>query len=139
SARRPRRMDAAKYSVTERLRDGRQVEIRALRPQHRSELVLAVEHSSTQSLYRRFFAVKRKFSEREIASFLNIDFITHVALVAVLAAGDRSAIVGGARYIIIRPRTAEMALRARLGAAPPSRSDRQGRRDHGAAGRSLAG
>jgi RimJ/RimL family protein N-acetyltransferase len=103
-------LDAAKYSAFERLRDGRRVEIRALRLEDREDLLAAVERTSTQSLYRRFFGVKRKFSEKEIAFFLDIDFDKHVALVAVADQGGRQIIVAGGRYVVVRPGTAEVAF-----------------------------
>jgi hypothetical protein len=82
-------VEAAKYSAVETLRNGRQVEIRALRPDDRADLVAAVGRTSSQSLYRRFFAVRRNFKEGEIAFFVNIDFTTHVALVVVVEEGGR--------------------------------------------------
>ena len=39
---------------------------------------------SDESIHRRFFAPKRHFSEREIDYYMNVDFVNHVALVAVL-------------------------------------------------------
>jgi RimJ/RimL family protein N-acetyltransferase len=103
-------LEAAKYSAVESLRNGRQVEIRALRPDDRADLVAAVGRTSSQSLYRRFFGVRRDFTEREIAFFLNIDFINHVALVAVVDEGGRPMIVGGGRYIVVQPGKAEVAF-----------------------------
>jgi RimJ/RimL family protein N-acetyltransferase len=102
--------EAAKYSAIETLRDGRPVEIRALRPDDRDELVAAVGRASAQSLYRRFFAVKRGFTEEEIAFFSNVDFVNHVALVAVTEEGGRPVIVGGGRYIVVQPGQAEVAF-----------------------------
>jgi RimJ/RimL family protein N-acetyltransferase len=101
---------AATYSAVETLRDGRRIDIRALRPTDRAELLQAVGRTSLQSLYRRFFAVKRDLTEQEVAYFLNIDFIDHVALVAVVEEDSRPAIVGGARYIVIEPGSAEVAF-----------------------------
>ena len=72
--------DSATYSAVELLRNGQQVEIRALRPDDRASLLAAVSRTSSQSLYRRFFAVKRGFTEQEIAFFSNVDFVSHVAL-----------------------------------------------------------
>ena len=103
-------VEAAKYEVIERLRDGRPITIRALRPDDREGLLAAVASSSTQSLYRRFFSPKRSFTEREVAFFLDVDFIGHVALVAVLNEGDRPTIVGGARYVVVQPGRAEVAF-----------------------------
>ena len=58
-------MDFANYSATETLRDGRTVEIRAQRSQDREGMLAAIARSSSGSLYRRFFAVRREFSEKE--------------------------------------------------------------------------
>lgn len=102
--------EAATYAATETLRDGLHVEIRALRQDDRAELLAAVDRTSLESLYSRFFSVKRYFTEREADYFLNIDFVDHVALVAVVEEAGRPVIVGGARYIVLRPGTAEVAF-----------------------------
>lgn len=98
------------YSATERLRDGREIEIRALRPEDRDDMLAAVGRTGTQSLQRRFFVVKRGFSEKEIAFFMNIDFSNHVALVALAREDGRSVIIGGGRYIVTEPGKAEIAF-----------------------------
>ena len=65
--------EAANYSAFEQLRNGRRVEIRALRPADRADLIAAVDRTSVQSLYRRFFGVRRGFTDQEVASFLNVE------------------------------------------------------------------
>jgi hypothetical protein len=94
-------IETAKYSAVERLRDGREIEIRALRPADEDDMLAAVDRTSAQSLYRRFFGAKRHFSESEKAFFLNVDFVSHVALVAVAKEGSGSVIIGGGRYIVV--------------------------------------
>lgn len=103
-------VDAANYSAVETLRDGRRVDIRAFRPSDRADLESAVARASTQSLYRRFFTVKRRFSEREREFFLNVDFVDHVALMAWVEEATRSIIGGGGRYIVVQPGKAEVAF-----------------------------
>jgi GNAT superfamily N-acetyltransferase len=103
-------LDAATYSAIEALRDGRRLEIRALRPEDRAGLIAAVKRTSSQSLYRRFFAVRREFTEQEVDFFVNIDFVNHVALVAAAEDGGRAKIVGGGRYVVTRPGAAEIAF-----------------------------
>ena len=98
------------YSATERLRDGRTVEIRALRPDDKDDMLAAVDRTGAQSLQRRFFAVKRGFSDMEIAFFMNIDLISHVALVALADEDGRKVIIGGGRYIVTEPGKAEIAF-----------------------------
>jgi GNAT superfamily N-acetyltransferase len=103
-------LQAAKYSVIEVLRAGRRVEIRALRPEDRSDLLAAVGRTSAESLYRRFFGVRRGFSEQEVEFFLNVDFANHVALVAVVEESGLPVIAGGGRYIVLQPGKAEVAF-----------------------------
>src|SRR5258705_12687526 len=99
--------NAADYSSVEALRNGGRVEIRALRPDDRADLIAAVGRTSAQSLYRRFFGLKRSFTEQEVAFFVNVDFVNHVALIALIDEGRRSVSVGGGRYIVVQPRQAE--------------------------------
>lgn len=103
-------MNAAQYTATERLRNGASLQIRALQPSDRAEMLAFIGRSSKETLYRRFFVPKRSFSEREIEFFLNVDFKNHVALAAVLSEGGRQEIVGGARYIISQLGCAEVAF-----------------------------
>jgi GNAT superfamily N-acetyltransferase len=103
-------LQSDKYSAIERLRDGRRLEIRALTSEDRSDLIIAVARTSAESLRRRFFVPKRSFTDRETAFFLNVDFVNHVALVAVLEEGGRPVIAGGGRYIVMRPGEAEIAF-----------------------------
>jgi RimJ/RimL family protein N-acetyltransferase len=103
-------VQARDYSTTEALRDRRTVVVRALRPEDRAGLLAAVSRTSDQSLYRRFFAFKRGFTDQEVDFYVNVDFVSHVALVAVLEEDGRPVIVGGARYIVVRPGQAEVAF-----------------------------
>lgn len=111
NARAPERPAAASFCLIERLRNGRAVEIRAFRPGDRAGLMVAVgSRSSGQSLRSRFFTVRRHFSQREIDSFMNVDFVGHVALVAVVEEASGPAIIGAGRYIVGRAGSAELAL-----------------------------
>jgi RimJ/RimL family protein N-acetyltransferase len=65
---------------------------------------------SDESLHRRFFGAKRRFTEKEAAYFLDIDFVNHVALAALAEENGKSTIVGGARYVVVRPGQAEVAF-----------------------------
>lgn len=101
---------AATYTVTETLRDGRSVAIRALKPEDRTAMLSAAGRVSAQSLYRRFFGPKRGFTEKETDFFVNVDFVTHVALVAVVDEGGQATIIGAGRYIVAQPGKAEVAF-----------------------------
>jgi GNAT superfamily N-acetyltransferase len=103
-------MDSRNYSVTESLRDGTPITIRALRPEDSEALMQAVARMSRESIVLRFFSVRKQFSEAEVAYFVDVDFVSHVALVATLDHGDGPGIVAGARYIVIEPGVAEVAF-----------------------------
>jgi RimJ/RimL family protein N-acetyltransferase len=103
-------MTPATYSAREQLRDGRPVEIRALRPDDETEMLAAVDRTDPESLRRRFFVTKRGFSEKEKSFFMHIDFVNHVALVAEINEGANRAIIGGGRYIVTAAGEAEVAF-----------------------------
>jgi len=102
--------EAINYTARELLRDGSQVEIRALRPEDEADMLAAIERTSAQSLQRRFFVMKRHFSEKERAFFMDVDFKNHVAIVALAEEAGRQVIAGGGRYIVFEPGRAEMAF-----------------------------
>ncbi|CUU16537.1 GNAT family N-acetyltransferase [Bradyrhizobium barranii] len=97
-------------SAREHLRDGSPVEVRALRPEDEADMLAALDQASPQSLQRRFFAMKRHFSDKERAFFMDVDFKNQIALVARAEEAGRKAVVGGRRYIVSEPGRAEMAF-----------------------------
>jgi RimJ/RimL family protein N-acetyltransferase len=103
-------VNAAEYSARERLRDGRSVDVRAQRPADRDAIAAAFRRSSPETIYRRFFGPRTGFTEKEVAFYLDLDFVNHVALVAELEEAGRKVIVGGGRYIVAEPGRAEVAF-----------------------------
>ena len=103
-------VDTANYCAIEVLRNGQRVEIRAVRPDDRHGFVDAFGRASAETLHRRFFAVRRNFSEQEITFYSDVDFVSHVALVAVVEECGRPTIAGGGRYIVVQPGRAEVAF-----------------------------
>lgn len=102
--------DLASYIAREHLRDGSAVEIRAIRPDDEADMLAALEETSAQSRQRRFFVMKRHFSAKERAFFMDIDFKNHVALIALAEYAGRKVVVAGGRYIVFDPGRAEMAF-----------------------------
>lgn len=99
--------ELSKYSALETLRDGRKIEIRAIKPEDQDKVLKGISRTSDDSLYLRFFTLKRSFSESEIDNFLNIDFVKEVGLVVVLEEAGRPIIAGG-RYIVFTPGIGEL-------------------------------
>ena len=61
------------------------------------------------SIFRRFLGAKHHFTEPEISYFVNVDFVGHVALVALADENGRPVVIGGGRYIVL-PQTAKAEL-----------------------------
>jgi GNAT superfamily N-acetyltransferase len=89
----------ANYLVTELLRDGRQVTIRAIRPDDKGGMADALREVSPESLYRRTFSAKRELSADDLKRLTEVDFKNVVALVTVVKEEEQDRIVGGGRYI----------------------------------------
>ena len=103
-------VEPSNYSAVEKLRNGERIVIRALRPQDRDDLMAAVDRTSGDSLYRRFFAVRRHFTETEESFYLNVDFVSHVALIASADENGQPIIIAGGRYVVGEPGEAEVAF-----------------------------
>jgi len=103
-------IDAANYRAEEALPDGRPVVIRSQRPDDRDGYLAALKRVSADTLYRRFFVAKRWFSADEAHRFLDIDFVSQVALVAEVEESGKRALIGSSRYIVVQPGRAEVAF-----------------------------
>ncbi len=93
--------DIANYAVTERLQDGHQVTIRAIRPDDKGRMADALREMCSESLYRRTFSVKRDLSDDDLRQLTEFNFENVVAPVAVMNEEAQDRIVGGGRYIRI--------------------------------------
>ena len=104
-------MSVADYTATEHLRDGRTIHIRAMRPADREGLLAVFARSSDQTRYRRFFGPKKALSPDELERFLHVDFLSHVALAALVEGSDgQQVLAGGARYVVCEAGSAELAF-----------------------------
>ncbi len=107
-------IDARSYQVSEVLRDGEKIFIRAIRPDDKELILKGVRELDDNSLYLRFFQKKSEITEQELKYFTEIDFINHVALVAVTVCDNEPEIIGGGRYVAFENpagvRSAEIAF-----------------------------
>ncbi len=85
--------------------------MRAIRADDKEHLREAFRRLSPQSVYMRFFQAKKELNEAELRYLTEVDFTSHVALVAVLEEDRRELGVGVGRYIV-EPgtRSAEVAF-----------------------------
>ena len=105
--------DASAYAVEERLRDGRPVRIRAIRPDDKEGLQAGMRRLSPESANFRFMQAKRLLSEEELRYYTEVDFRTHVGLVAIVEEEGAGLLVATARYIFtpaLDARAAEVAF-----------------------------
>ncbi len=104
-------IDARSYSQQDRLLDGRPVLVRAIRPEDKPHLREGFRRLSPQSVYQRFFQAKKELSETELRYLTEVDFESHVALLAVLEDEGPEQAIGVGRYIVEAPtRYAEVAF-----------------------------
>lgn len=101
------------YSVEETLLDGRIIHIRALKSTDRDNILDIWQHLSSQSRYYRFFSPKKFLTDKELDYYTNIDYKTHLALLALIPETNGENPVGVGRYIAIdkkKPHQAEVAF-----------------------------
>jgi RimJ/RimL family protein N-acetyltransferase len=87
------------HSVTERMRDQRQITIRAIRPDDKELIMKGLPRLGAGSMYRRFFTAKSGFTNDEWKTLTEVDFVNVVALVAVLQAHGEDWVIAGGRYM----------------------------------------
>ena len=104
------KQDLAGYRAAEVLKDGRSATIRSFQPQDRDALIEAFGRTGDESRYRRFFTSKRALNEGEIKFFVEVNFTTHVALLAEVGGNGQRVIAGGGRYVVSAPGSAEVAF-----------------------------
>ena len=100
------------YQARETLPDGRQVLVRAIHPGDREELHEEFLKLSKTTVRDRFFNIKMDLTPEELTYFTEVDFSSHVALVAVMEIDSVQRLVGTGRFVRIRenPTHSEFAI-----------------------------
>jgi GNAT superfamily N-acetyltransferase len=93
-----------------RLRDGREVVLRPVRPEDKPLFVRGWERFGAESRYRRFMGAKRRLTTSELAFFTELDHVDHEAIGALDPETGEG--LGVARYMRDkdRPHAAEAAV-----------------------------
>ncbi len=91
---------------TATLRDGREVQLRALDSDDRTRLRRTFDGLSPDSRYRRFFMPMKELSDQELDFLVNLDHRDHEAIAAIDPEGGE--ILGVARYVRL-PNTPDRA------------------------------
>jgi GNAT superfamily N-acetyltransferase len=85
------------------LSDGTPVCLRPIRPDDAARLQAFHTRLSPNSIYLRWLAAHPVLSPAEAAQFSDLDYVTRMAFVATTGDGEAEAIVGVARYGLVRP------------------------------------
>ncbi len=104
-------IDARKYCVDASMLDGAAVRIRAIRPDDQERLHDHFRGLSEKSVYLRFMGIRRDLSPDDLKRLTELDFKSHVGLVATLTENGRERFIGVSRYICGNdPHRAEVAF-----------------------------
>jgi GNAT superfamily N-acetyltransferase len=93
-------LDPRHYLARANLLDGRGVVLRAIRPEDKDGLRKGFQRLSERSIYLRFFQAKKDLTEQELRYFTELDFETHVGLLATLSERGEEQGIGVGRYIV---------------------------------------
>ncbi|MGO9605484.1 MAG: N-acetyltransferase family protein [Candidatus Binataceae bacterium] len=92
--------NAASYLAMESLRDGSPIRVRAIRPDDKERLLEHFRGLSPQSVYFRFFEIKRTLGDEDLRRLTELDFADHVGLAATMDSdGGDERFIGVGRYL----------------------------------------
>lgn len=92
-----------RQAITLPLTDGTSVCVRPIHPEDAGRLQVFHTRLSPNSIYLRWLAAHPVLSPAEAAQLSDLDYRTRMAYVATTGAGEAEAIVGVARYGLVRP------------------------------------
>lgn len=94
------------------LASGRAVCIRPILPEDAPRLQATFQKLTPQTIYLRFLETFKYLSDKQANHFANVDYTSHMALVAVIQEDDDEQIIGVARYAWLKeqPGIAESAI-----------------------------
>jgi RimJ/RimL family protein N-acetyltransferase len=105
--------DLANYSVHDRLKDGTEVAVRAIRPEDGPAILEAFRELDAESIYRRFFSPKKELSDAELKELTDVDCRRVTALVVTAQQDGVEILLGGGRLATEdgdHPQSAELAF-----------------------------
>jgi RimJ/RimL family protein N-acetyltransferase len=83
------------------LRNGAPVLIRVALPEDRDKVVAAFNKLEPDSIYTRFFGMRKQLSPAELDRITASDFVTFVSLAAIVGSGPDEVLIGGASYVVL--------------------------------------
>jgi GNAT superfamily N-acetyltransferase len=104
----------ADFCVSETLRNGLAVTVRALKPEDREKIERAVRGLDRESIYTRLFSYRMELTEAGLERIMRFDPDREVVLIVTIGQGDDETVIGSGRYVIVpggsRARNAEVAF-----------------------------
>jgi acetyltransferase len=102
----------SEYVESITLSTGEGVVIRPILPEDAERLQTTFRRLSPETIFLRFLETFKELSDKQAFHFANVDYKTHMALVALIREADVEQIIGVARYALIqdRPESAEAAI-----------------------------
>jgi len=95
-------MDLSKYSATDQLRDGTPLQLRAIRPDDKQQLLDGFHRLSGRSVYFRFMGPRQELGPEDLRYFTEVDFRHHIAIVAALQGPSGEQPIGVGRLVEIK-------------------------------------
>lgn len=89
------------FSRRDVLSDGTPILIRVVVPQDRARIIAAFEKLEPDSIYTRFFTMKKALTDAELDYLSTSDFEHHLALAASIGSGTGETLIGGASYSVL--------------------------------------
>lgn len=90
----------AKYMTPSRLRDGREVLLRPIKPEDEPLLVELFQTFSEETMRFRFFRVIKEITHETLARYCNIDYDREMTIVAEMTENGKRRIVGTVRLVV---------------------------------------
>ena len=92
-------IDASNYYEIETLNNGTEVRIRSIRSDDKQKLAEAFRNLEPESIYTRFFFLKKNLTDADLKEATEVDFDEVVALVVTIGASDAETIIAAGRYV----------------------------------------
>jgi len=93
-------MSPRDFVVSETLRNGLTVTIRALHADDREKVAAAIRGLDRESIYTRLFSYRNLLTEAALDRIMHFDPDTEVVLIATLGSGAAETVIGSGRYVV---------------------------------------
>jgi RimJ/RimL family protein N-acetyltransferase len=93
------------FRVSETLRSGLEVIVRALKPGDREKIARAIRGLDRESIYTRLFTYRKELTEAGLERIMHFDPDSEVVLIVTTGSDAGETVIGSGRYVVIPGRT----------------------------------